>query len=83
MPAPPFDPHVPAGMLAWAPVLGEPVRAALRWGSQHTGLPVMLVAAIAVVLAWHTFKRTLRFALQVVLCVAGLALATRLGWLTW
>jgi hypothetical protein len=80
MPAPPFDPH---RMAAWAPVLGEPVRAALRWGAQHTGLPVMLVAGIAIVIAWHTFKRTLRFVLQVVLCVAGLALATRLGWLTW
>jgi hypothetical protein len=70
-------------MLAWAPVAGEPMRAALRWGSQHTGLPVILVAAIAIVVAWRTFKRTLRFALQVVVCVAALVVATRLGWITW
>jgi len=76
MPVPPFDPH---RLLAWAPVAAGPLRAALRWGSEHTGLPMMLVAAIAIVVAWRTFKRTLRFALQVVLCVAGLALATRLG----
>jgi len=80
MPVPPFDPH---RVLAWAPVLGEPMRAALRWGSQHTGLPVILVAAIAIVVAWRTFKRTLRFAIQVVVCVAALAFATRLGWITW
>lgn len=80
MPVPPFDPH---RMLAWAPVFGSPMRAALGWGSQHTGLPVMLVAAIAMVVAWRTFKRTLRFVIQVVVCVAALAFATHLGWITW
>jgi hypothetical protein len=43
----------------------------------------MLVAAIAMVVAWRTFKRTLRFVIQVVVCVAALAFATRLGWITW
>jgi hypothetical protein len=80
MPVPPFDPH---RVLAWAPLVGEPIRAALRWGSQHTGLPVMLVAGIAVVVAWRSFKRTLRFVIQVVLAVAALAFATRFGWITW
>ncbi|HEX3343389.1 MAG TPA: hypothetical protein VHS09_02400 [Polyangiaceae bacterium] len=80
MPAAAFDPH---RVLAWAPAAGEPLRAALRWGSGHTGLPVMLVAAIAIVVAWRTFKRTLRFVVQVVLCVAALAVATRFGWITW
>ena len=80
MPVPPFDPH---RVLAWAPVVGEPIRAALRWGSGHTGLPVILVAAIAIVVAWRAFRRTLRFVIQVVLCVAALAFATRFGWITW
>jgi hypothetical protein len=80
MPVPPFDPH---RVLAWAPLVGEPIRTALRWGSQHTGLPVMLVAGIAIVVAWRSFKRTLRFVIQVVLAVAALAFATRFGWITW
>jgi hypothetical protein len=57
--------------------------AALRWGSQHTGLPVILVAAIALVVSWRIFKRTLRFTIEVVVAVALLLVATRLGWITW
>ena len=56
------------------------MRAALRWGSQHTGLPVILVAAIALVVSFRLFKRTLRFVVEVVLCVALLAFATSFGW---
>jgi hypothetical protein len=43
----------------------------------------MLVAGIAIVVAWRSFKRTLRFVIQVVLAVAALAFATRFGWITW
>jgi hypothetical protein len=57
--------------------------AALRWGAQHTGLPVILVAAIALVGSWRLFKRTLRFTIEVVVAVALLLVATRLGWITW
>jgi hypothetical protein len=80
MPVPAFDPH---RMLSWAPVLGEPMRAALRWGSQHTGLPIILVAAIALVVSWRAFKRSLRFVIEVVIAVAALVFATRFGWITW
>jgi hypothetical protein len=69
----------PARVIAWGPSL----RAALRWGSEHSGLPVILVAAIALVASWRVFKRTVRFVVEVVLAVALLLVATRLGWITW
>jgi hypothetical protein len=77
---PPID---PAHVLAWGPAVGPSLRAALRWGSQHSGLPVILVAAIALVVSWRLFKRTVRFVVQVVVAVALLLVATRLGWITW
>jgi hypothetical protein len=89
---PAFDPRSLAGdayaaVTRWAPRLGPTVtgslRAALRWGAHHTGLPVILVAAIGVVLSWRILKRTLRLSVEVVIAVALLVAATRLGWLTW
>ena len=75
-----FDPH---RILAWVPGAGHGMRAALRWGAQHTGLPVVLFSAIALVASWHLFRRTFRFALEVVLAVALLLVATHLGWIAW
>jgi hypothetical protein len=70
-------------LLAWAALLGGNVRTWLGWASHHTGLPVIVVAAIALVASWHIFKRTLRFAIEVAVAVAVLLVATRLGLLSW
>jgi hypothetical protein len=87
-----FDPHWTAGstlasLARWVPRLGPAiaggVRVALRWGSHHTGLPVILVAAISLVLSWRLLKRTLRLTLEVAIALALLVVATRMGWLTW
>jgi hypothetical protein len=77
---PAFDPH---RLLAWPPAGAEAMRAALRWASQHTGLPTIVVAAIAVVVSWRLFKRSARLAVEVVVAVALLLVATRLGWIVW
>lgn len=61
----------------------EVVKGWLRWVSHHTGLPVVLVAAIAVVLSWRLFKHTARFAVQVLVTLIALIAATRLGWIRW
>ncbi len=73
----------PQRLLGWAPSIGLPTKAALHWASEHTGLPVILVAAIALVSSFRLFRRTLRFAIEVVVCVALLAFATTLGWIHW
>jgi hypothetical protein len=75
-----FDLH---RLLPWPPALGQGMRAALRWGAGHTGLPVVVFAGIAIVLSWHLFRRTLRLAVEVVIAVAVLLVATRLGWIAW
>jgi hypothetical protein len=80
MPLPAIDPR---HLLGLAPSMGPSLRAALHWGSEHTGLPVILVAAIAVVTSFRLFRRTLRFAIEVVVCVAALAFAAGLGWIHW
>jgi hypothetical protein len=80
MPFPAIDPR---RMLAGTEVVGSSLRAALRWGSEHTGLPIILVAAITLVVSFRLFRRTLRFVVEVVLCVAILAIATKVGWIRW
>jgi hypothetical protein len=74
-------------ILGWgprvAPVATSGARAALRWASHHSGLPMVLVAAIAVVLSWRLIKRTLRLAVEVLIALVCLVAATRMGWLTW
>jgi hypothetical protein len=77
---PPFDPH---RALAWLPAAGATLRTALRWASHHTGLPIMLVAAIALVAWVHLAKRTLRFGIEVAVALGLLLVATRLGWIVW
>ena len=56
---------------------------ALRWAAGRTGLPVVVVAALALVLAWRVARRTWAIALELALAVAALLLATRLGWIRW
>jgi hypothetical protein len=71
----------------WLPKLGPAaegsVRAVVRWGAHHSGLPVILVGALTLVLSWRVIKRSFRLALEVVIALALLVVATRLGWLTW
>ena len=73
----------PTRLLAWATWLGGDLRGWLRWASHHTGLPVILIAAVALVASWHAFRRTLRFAVEVVVAAVLLFAATRLGLLSW
>jgi hypothetical protein len=67
----------------WMPLEGRSVRASLRWAAHHTGLPVILVAAVAVVVSWRVFRRATSFAIEVAVVLALLACATRVGWITW
>jgi hypothetical protein len=76
----PTDAHGALGWLAQGTAL---LRIGLRWASHHTGLPIMLVAAIAVVASGHLVKRTLRFSVEVAVALGLLFAATRLGWIVW
>jgi hypothetical protein len=59
------------------------IRLGLRWASHHTGLPIIVVAAIALVLSWRLFRRGARLAAEVAFAFGLLVVAARLGWVTW
>jgi hypothetical protein len=70
-----------------ATLLGA-AKAAFRYVSVHTGLPALVVAAIAVVVGYKILKRTARFAIEVTVISLALAalldrFAVELGWVHW
>ncbi len=73
----------PNRFLGWFALAGGDVQGWLRWASHHTGLPVILVAALALVTSWHVFRRTMRFAVEVAVAAAFLLAATKLGLISW
>lgn len=81
---------MPAKLASFAPVrfdravtIPSAVKAALQWGSTHTGLPAVVVGAIAIVVGYKILKRTARFAIEVTVITLALAAATEAGWLRW
>ena len=58
-------------------------RHVLKWASVRTGLPVIVVAALGVVLAWRVGRRTWHIAFELALALAVLLVATRFGWIRW
>lgn len=56
-------------------------RIAVRYSAEHTGVPAVVVAAVALVVSWRVFKRTLRFAVELAIAMTIVITATELGWL--
>ena len=77
---PVLDRHALLGLTA---SLGHGLRGALRWGAHHSGLPIVLVAAVALVVSWRLLKKASRLAVEVAVAAALLVVATRLGWIAW
>lgn len=59
------------------------VKHGLAWVAAHTGLPIVVVAAIALVLAYRVAKRTAHVVIEVAVALVLLLLATKLGWIRW
>ncbi len=53
---------------------------AAAWAEEHTGVPAIVVAAVALLVGFRVFKRSLRFALEVAVVVGLLGLVSALGW---
>jgi len=70
-------------MLAWAPHAAGGVRATLRWAARHTGLPVVVVAAFALVASWRIFRRAARLTVELAVALVLLLGAARMGWIRW
>jgi hypothetical protein len=56
---------------------------ALRWVSEHTGLPGVVVAALGLVLAWRVASRAWHVIFELALAFVLLFAATRFGWIRW
>ena len=95
LPAPPPRATPPSFPLpSWASHLEDIVRSyvhgaessvhhVLQWASSRTGLPIVVVAALGVVLAWRVARRTWHVIFELTLAFALLFVATRLGWIRW
>ena len=55
----------------------------MRWLAHHSGIPALLVAVFLLVMTWRIFKRVVSLLLEVLVALAVLALATKLGWISW
>ena len=55
------------------------VKHAVMWVSRHTGVPAVVVAAIAIVLGWRLWRRSARFVLEVGVVLALLLFLTKIG----
>lgn len=77
------DPGVPAQLFLWGLHGGAWSRAAVRFLSQYSGLPAILVAALLLVVGWRLLRKTLRFFVELAIVTALLFAATRLGWIGW
>jgi len=75
------------GIVGWIVVAyhaaSAAIEASLHAVSQHTGIPIVLVAAAAIVISYHFARRAARLALQVGIVAAALFAATKLGWIHW
>jgi hypothetical protein len=55
---------------------------ALHWISAHSGVPVIVVAAVILVLSWKFLKWSWKFLVQIAIVAGLLFLATKLGWIS-
>ena len=68
-------------ILHGAPLFFGRVAQALHWVSRHTGIPVVLVTAAALVVSYRVAKKTARLVIEIVVVAVLLVVATKLGWI--
>ncbi|MCA9589162.1 MAG: hypothetical protein KC657_27820 [Myxococcales bacterium] len=80
------------GPASWPALLWELARGGLAWSfakrfwmyaAEHTAVPSVVLAAVALVVGWRLLKRVSRFIVEVALVAALLAAATEAGWIRW
>jgi hypothetical protein len=59
------------------------LRHALRWTAHHSGLPVAVVAAMALVVSFRLARKLGRLCVEVAVVSTVLLALTRLGWISW
>jgi hypothetical protein len=54
-------------------------RAGLAWASRHSGIPAIVICAVAIVVGWRLAKKSARFVAQVSVVLLVLAVLAKLG----
>lgn len=75
--------HALTGPLGWLGPIGEWLRHALVGIAQKAGIPVVVVAAIALVLSLRIARRAVRIVVEIAVAAVILAVATEHGWVHW
>lgn len=57
-----------------------PIGKILGYATVHTGVPAVVVCALAIVISYRLAKRTVRFAVEVGLVLGALSVASYFGW---
>ena len=63
--------------------LSSSVRHGVHYVASHTGLPIVVVVAIALVISWNVFRRSARFVVEFVIALVVVLFATKMGWISW
>jgi hypothetical protein len=66
---------------AGAGSVGETLLGAIKSAARHTGIPAVLVAALALVLAFRVARRAIHLVVELALALALVLAATKAGWL--
>jgi hypothetical protein len=74
-------PHLSSWITAAAG--GGTIRHLLRVASRHTGIPVVVVAAIGIVISYRIVRKMARLVFEVTVAAAVLFAVSKLGWITW
>jgi hypothetical protein len=67
---------------SWAS-LAASAKTGLRYMSEHTGVPALVVAAILLAIGYRILRRSARFLLEVAVLGVALFVCTELGWIRW
>jgi hypothetical protein len=51
--------------------------------AHHTGIPVVILAAVALVLSFRVARRASRLVVELALALTVVVAATKLGWIRW
>jgi hypothetical protein len=70
----------PALFDLWLAVFGS-FREGVLLASRHSGVPAVLVASVAIVIAFRTARRALHFAAETAFVCAVLIFCTSMGWI--
>jgi hypothetical protein len=61
----------------------EGLATALRVVSHRTGIPVVVVAALALVISYRVARRAARLAVEMGVALGLVLVATKMGWIRW